>query len=264
MEMYIKDQNVKYISPAAKNILAQNENDYKKFSTAIYSNSIFSDPARINKLFNLPPQEAINAIKNDQALQLLSELQKSYAGSVTSVLTGQQANITGLQRLYMEAQMEVFPEKKFYPDANSTLRVTYGNAKGYVPRDGVKYNYYTYLDGVLEKYKPGDYEFDVPQKLIELYKKKDFGRYGVNGKLPVCFIGSNHTTGGNSGSPALDANGNLVGLNFDRVWEGTMSDISYDPDICRNIMVDIRYVVFIIDKFADAQNIVSELKFVRK
>ncbi|MEJ7823076.1 MAG: S46 family peptidase, partial [Chitinophagaceae bacterium] len=250
MEMYIKDQNVKYISSAAKNILAQNENDYKKFSTAIYSNSIFSDPTRINKLFNLPSQEAINAIKNDQALQLLSELKKSYAGSVTSVLTGQQASITALQRLYMEAQMEVFPEKKFYPDANSTLRVTYGNAKGYVPRDGVKYNYYTYLDGVLEKYKPGDYEFDVPQKLIELYKKKDFGRYGVNGKLPVCFIGSNHTTGGNSGSPALDANGNLVGLNFDRVWEGTMSDISYDPDICRNIMVDIRYVVFIIDKFA--------------
>ncbi len=264
MEMYLQDQNEKYISPVVQKMLLQNERDYKKLSSAVYSKSIFANPASANKIFDMPPQEAVKAIKNDPGMQLLTELQKSYAGSVTSVLTGQQATISSLQRMYMQAQMEVFPEKKFYPDANSTLRVTYGTVKGYQPRDAVKYNYYTYLDGVLEKYKPGDYEFDVPQKLIDLYKKKDFGRYGVNGKQPVCFIGSNHTTGGNSGSPALDAYGNLVGLNFDRVWEGTMSDISYDPDICRNIMVDIRYVVFIIDKFANAQNIVSELQFVKK
>lgn len=264
MEMYLQDQNEKYISPAVQKMLLQNERDYKKLSSSVYSKSIFANPAEANKLFEMQPQEAVKTIKNDPGMLLLTELQKSYAGSVTSVLTGQQATISSLQRMYMQAQMEVFPEKKFYPDANSTLRVTYGTVKGYQPRDAVKYSYYTYLDGVMEKYKPGDYEFDVPQKLIDLYKKKDFGRYGVNGKLPVCFIGSNHTTGGNSGSPALDANGNLVGLNFDRVWEGTMSDISYDPDICRNIMVDIRYVVFIIDKFANAQNIVSELKFVKK
>ncbi|MFN8247199.1 MAG: S46 family peptidase [Ferruginibacter sp.] len=159
----------------------------------------------------------------------------------------------------MKAQMEVFSDKSFYPDANSTLRVTYGNVKGYHARDAVRYDFYTYMDGVMEKYKPGDYEFDLPQKLIDLYQKKDFGRYGVNGRQPVCFIASNHTTGGNSGSPALDAYGNLVGLNFDRVWEGTMSDINYNPDICRNIMVDIRYILFIIDKFADAKNIMSEL-----
>ena len=162
----------------------------------------------------------------------------------------------------MQAQLDVFKEKKFFPDANSTLRVTYGNVKGYTPRNAVQYNFYTYLDGVMEKYKPGDYEFDVPQKLIDLYKAKDFGPYGVNGRQPVCFIASNHTTGGNSGSPALDAYGNLVGLNFDRVWEGTMSDINYDPSICRNIMVDIRYVLFIVDKFAGAKNLIQEMNII--
>ncbi len=160
--------------------------------------------------------------------------------------------------------MDVFADKNLYPDANSTLRVTYGNVKGYRPKDGAYYDFYTYLDGVMEKYKPGDYEFDVPAKIIELYKKKDFGQYGVNGKQPVCFIAANHTTGGNSGSPALDANGNLIGLNFDRVWEGTMSEINYDVSICRNIMVDIRYVLFIVDKYAGATNIIKELKLVKK
>ena len=163
----------------------------------------------------------------------------------------------------MEAQLTILKDKRFYPDANSTLRVTYGNVKGYQPRDGMKYHFYTYMDGIMEKYKPGDYEFDVPEKLIQLYKAKDFGRYGVNGRQPVCFIASNHTTGGNSGSPALDAYGNLVGLNFDRVWEGTMSDINYDPNICRNVMVDIRYVLFIIDKYAEAKNLIEEMKIVQ-
>ena len=126
----------------------------------------------------------------------------------------------------------------------------------------MKFDYYTYLDGVMEKYVPGDYEFDVAERLKDLYNRKDYGAYGKNGKMPVCFLGSNHTTGGNSGSPAIDAYGNLIGLNFDRVWEGTMSDINYDPTICRNIMVDIRYVLFIVDKFAGAGHLVKEMKLV--
>ena len=141
--------------------------------------------------------------------------------------------------------------------------MTYGKVNGYKPRDGVEFGYYTYLDGVMEKYVPGDYEFDVAKKLIDLHQKKDYGPYGENGRMPVCFIGTNHTTGGNSGSPALDAYGNLVGLNFDRVFEGTMSDINYDPSICRNIMVDIRYVLFIIDKYAGAKNLIEEMKLVK-
>jgi hypothetical protein len=116
----------------------------------------------------------------------------------------------------------------------------------------------------MEKYIPGDYEFDVPKKLIELWKAKDYGPYATaDGRLPVACIGTIHTTGGNSGSPALDVNGNLVGLNFDRVWEGTMSDLNYDPAICRNIMVDSRYILFIIDKFGDAGYLLNEMKLVK-
>ncbi|MGB2994727.1 MAG: S46 family peptidase, partial [Ferruginibacter sp.] len=135
--------------------------------------------------------------------------------------------------------------------------------KGYNPRDGVYYNYYSTLDGLMQKYVPGDYEFDVPEKLRQLYATKDYGIYGHNGVMPVCFIASNHTTGGNSGSPVLDAYGNLIGLNFDRVWEGTMSDINYDASICRNIMVDIRYVLFIVDKYAGATHLIKEMSLVK-
>ena len=166
------------------------------------------------------------------------------------------------RRKHMAALLQVFPERTFYPDANSTLRVTYGKVEPYKPRDGVQYLTQTYLDGVMEKYVPGDYEFDVPKKLQILYKNKDYGMYGENGKMPLAFIGSNHTTGGNSGSPAIDAYGNLIGLNFDRVWEGTMSDINYDQNICRNIMVDARYILFIVDKFAGASWLIDEMKLV--
>jgi hypothetical protein len=164
----------------------------------------------------------------------------------------------------MKAQMEVFKERKFYPDANSTMRVSYGKVKSYVPKDGVKYSIQTTIDGVMEKYIPDDYEFDVDAHYRELYDRKDYGRYAQNGTLPICFLGANHTTGGNSGSPVINANGNLIGLNFDRVWEGTMSDMNYDPDICRNIMVDIRYVLWIIDKYAGAQNLINEMNIIQK
>ena len=160
--------------------------------------------------------------------------------------------------------METFSDNRFYPDANSTMRITYGKVEGYSPKDGHRYTPVTYLEGVMEKYKPGDYEFDVDQKLIDLYEAKDYGRYAdkKTGKMPVCFIGTNHTTGGNSGSPAIDAWGNLVGINFDRAWEGTMSDLNYDPSICRNIMTDARYIVFVIDKYAGAVHLLNEMTLV--
>ena len=169
---------------------------------------------------------------------------------------------TQLSAEYMRALMEVFPERNFYPDANSTLRVTYGKLEGVSPRDAVSYGTTTFLDGAMAKYKPGDYEFDVPSKLIELYDNKDYGQYAENGKLPVCNIASNHTTGGNSGSPVLNARGELIGLNFDRIWEGTMSDVNFDANICRNIMVDSRYVLFIIDKFAEQHWLIDEMELV--
>lgn len=260
MDMYIKNQKADAVADYLKNAIKSA--DIKAFTQRIYSNSFFDNGDVVMQLLSQPADSVVKAIKADPAYELFVAVSNNYIANVSPNLSIATNRVNQLQRTYMQAQMEVFKEKKFYPDANSTLRVTYGNVKGYEPKDAVQYNFYTYLDGVMEKYVPGDYEFDVPAKLIELYKKKDFGPYGVNGKQPVCFIAANHTTGGNSGSPALDAYGNLIGLNFDRVWEGTMSDINYDMSICRNIMVDIRYVMFIVDKFADAQNIISELKFV--
>ena len=160
--------------------------------------------------------------------------------------------------------MFVFKDKSFFPDANRTLRLTYGKVNGFSPRDAMRYEFQTDLDGVMEKYVPGDYEFDVPEKLIKLWETKDYGQYATaGGRLPVAFIATNHTTGGNSGSPALDARGDLIGLNFDRVWEGTMSDLNYEAAICRNIMVDARYVLFIIDKLGGAGYLLDEMKLVK-
>jgi Peptidase S46 len=264
MEMYVNSQKGENVSPMLKKLLAENGNSFAALAKSIYGQTALTDLNKTKNLINGVAASGIQTVTNDLGAALYSDIFKIYVTTVSPKLNEIQNTINQLQRTYMQAQMDVFTKKVFYPDANSTLRLTYGNVKGYTARDAVQYNFYTYLDGVMEKYKPGDYEFDVPQKLIDLYNKKDFGPYGVNGKQPVCFIAANHTTGGNSGSPALDAFGNLVGLNFDRVWEGTMSDINYDKNICRNIMVDIRYVLFIVDKFAGAKNIISELKLVKK
>jgi hypothetical protein len=228
-----------------------------------YKKSIFSDANKVATLLKKPLEEIIKGINKDKFFQFSKALLDNYDTQIAPKFSENQLIINKLRRQYTQAQMEVMAGKRvFYPDANSTLRVTYGQVKNYQPKDGVTYDAFTYLDGVMEKYIPGDYEFDVNKKLIDLYEKKDYGEYGVNGRMPVCFIGTNHTTGGNSGSPAIDAYGNLVGLNFDRVWEGTMSDINYDPSICRNIMMDARYVLFIVDKYANAGHLVREMKVV--
>ncbi len=260
MEMYAHQENT-FISPAFNNLLSSNENT-AALAQYIYANNAITDSVQLIAMLAKSPAEAVGDIRSIPAVQLFADIQKTYQVNTQAKYNEIQAGINKLQRTYMQAQMDVMKERKFYPDANSTLRVTFGNVKGYTARDAVKYNYYTNLDGLMEKYKPGDYEFDVPEKLRSLYNAKDYGRYGSNGKMPVCFIATNHTTGGNSGSPALDAYGNLIGLNFDRVWEGTMSDINYDPSICRNIMVDIRYVLFIVDKFAGSTWLINEMKIV--
>jgi len=209
------------------------------------------------------PKHVLKNLNKDAAYQYAKPFFKEYFEVILPKYYDLKINIAAVQKKYMKALMQVMPDERYYPDANSTLRVTYGQVKGYAPKDAVYYKPVTYLDGIIEKYIPGDYEFDVPQKLQDLYKTKNYGQYAdKNGKLPVCFIGTNHTTGGNSGSPAIDASGNLIGLNFDRVWEGTMSDMNYDPEICRNIMVDIRYVLFIIDKYAGASHLIDEMTLV--
>jgi hypothetical protein len=162
----------------------------------------------------------------------------------------------------MAAQMEFDKERVFYPDANSTLRVAYGKVMGYKSKDAVYFTHYTTLKGIIEKDNPAIFDYDVPSKLKELYASKDYGRYTQDGEVPVCFIANNHTTGGNSGSPVINGNGELIGVNFDRAWEGVASDMSFNPDQSRNISLDIRYALFIIDKFAGAGYLLNEMKIV--
>jgi hypothetical protein len=262
MNIYMRKVEEKYIGQQAADLWNDNGKNGTQLAAEVFARSAFVSEEKTRALLNLPTAEAIKKIMEDIAYRLLSGLGEGYNSEATPMLAQMQPQINALQRSYMQAQLKAFPQKRFYPDANGTLRLTYGKVRGFRPRDGVEYGYYTYLDGVMEKYVPGDYEFDVPSKLIDLYKKKDFGQYGENGRMPVAFIGANHTTGGNSGSPAIDAYGNLVGLNFDRVWEGTMSDLNYDVNICRNIMVDVRYVLFVIDKLGGASNLVKEMTLV--
>lgn len=236
--------------------------DKNKVVSEVYSKSKLTSLQGVTNLLNGDAKKVLKALNQDKGYMLIKKFADNFYANIAPKYDELNLEIGALQRTYMKAQLEMFPDGRFFPDANSTLRVTYGQVKGYNPSDAVYYEPVTHLEGVMEKYVPGDYEFDVPAKLIDLIKNKDYGPYAKNGKMPVCFIATNHTTGGNSGSPAIDANGNLIGLNFDRVWEGTMSDIYYDPEICRNIMVDIRYVLFVIDKFAGAKHLIEEMKLV--
>ena len=247
------NQNISTIENWAKNSVVMG-------SGKVNGATVYSD---INKVF-ADQNALVQALKKDPVVQLYASIKGTYVKTTHEKVTSLQTEIDALQKQFMAQQMETDKDRKFFPDANSTLRVTYGKVKGSNPRDAVSYGYQTHLAGVMEKYIPGDYEFDLPKKLINLYNTKDYGIYkDRTGDVPVNFTATNHTTGGNSGSPALDAYGNLIGLNFDRQWEGTMSDINYDPKLCRNIMVDTKYILFVIDKYADAKWLINEMKIVK-
>ena len=256
-----------YAANMPKNLLANSLKNFdaKALADNLYGNSFLTSLSGVESVLNLSAAQFNEKMKSDVGIQFVRELKEMNDTQVFPVYDRLNTQIHALQRTYMKAILEFSkPSDRIFPDANGTLRVTYGKVAGFSPADAVTYSAHTTLDGVMEKYVPGDYEFDVPQHLRDLQAKKDFGRYGdKNGKMPLCFLSTCHTTGGNSGSPAIDANGNLIGLNFDRVWEGTMSDIHYDPKLCRNIMVDIRYVLFVIDKYAGAGHLVNEMKLVK-
>lgn len=258
IQLYSKEVPERFLPDSFKNMNVQ------QLTERVYSQSAFTNYDAVSKLLDGNGEAVIAKLEKDPGYQITAQMAEAFFDKVSPRYDELQLQISGLGRDYMKALLELSPkEARIFPNANSTMRITYGQVKGYSPADAVYYEPVTHLDGVIEKYVPGDYEFDVPQKLIDLYNRKDYGQYAENGKIPVNFIGTNHTTGGNSGSPAIDAYGNLVGLNFDRVWEGTMSDYYYDPSISRNIMVDIRYVLFIMDKYANAQHLIDELKLVR-
>ena len=230
----------------------------------VFNKSIFTSEEKVNKFLDgFKPSQA-KKITKDPAFAAYKSMIGFYLTEVYPKSSEYNAKINNLRRVYMEGQMkmipEVYPEKRLYPDANFTLRVTYGKVGGFKPKDAVTYGYFTTLDGIMQKENPNIYDYVVTDRLHELYDAKDYGRYAdKDGSMHVAFIAGNHTTGGNSGSPILNAEGELLGLNFDRTWEGTMSDLIYDPSICKNISVDIRYVLFLIDKYAGCTRLVDEM-----
>ena len=236
---YYKEQMAKYGTAAA-------------WRKDLFSKSIFTDK---QKVLNLTAADAA-LVDSDPAVQMSEAFANWAKDELQGVISECNTAITLAMRTYMRGQMEFSKDKTFYPDANSTLRVAYGHVEGYSPADAVYYKPVSTLAGVLAKDDPNIFDYNIPQAL------RDYIKQGGHDKQPVCFLATNHTTGGNSGSPVINANGDLIGINFDRVWEGTMSDIAFGPDFCRNIQLDIRYVLFCIEHIGHANWLFNEMKFV--
>ena len=238
--------------------------DVKAYVDYLFGKTMFTSEEKVNKFLDEFKPSKVKKLEKDPAVVAANSMMDFYVENVMAKSRECNAKINNLRRVYMEGQMkmipEVYPERNLYPDANFTLRVTYGKVGGFKPKDAVEYRHFTTLDGIMQKENPDIYDYVVTDRLHELYDAKDFGRYAdKDGTMHVAFIAGNHTTGGNSGSPILNANGELLGLNFDRTWEGTMSDLIYDPSICKNISVDIRYVLFLIDKYAGCTRLIDEM-----
>jgi hypothetical protein len=228
-------------------------------SKSIYGKSILTDKARYVAFLQKFNKGSLKKVQKDPGYKLYSEFFTYFKETVIPHYYGVQDQMSAYLKTYVAGKYEMFPDAKHWSDANSTLRVTYGQLEGSAPADGMMYTEHTTLDGIIAKYNTGNLDFELLPRMLELHKKKEYGKYGQDGELWVCFTGSNHTTGGNSGSPVLDANGNLMGLNFDRTWESTMSDYMFDPSRCRNIVVDIRYVMWVMDVYSGAGHLVDEM-----
>ncbi len=236
----------------------------EQFFAKIYETSFLSNPQQAEKLLKNFKAKNVKKMINDPAVELFLPIWGQYMEKDRFELASYDNKVDSLYRIYVDGIMKKDTKKEFYPDANLTLRVAYGNIKTYSPKDAIKYEAFSTIEGIMEKENPEIYDYVVEPKLKQLYNNKDYGQYANKyGELPVAFIASNHTTGGNSGSPVLDKDGNLIGINFDRNWEGTMSDVMYDPSQCRNISLDIRYCLFIIDKFAGASHLIDEMTLIK-
>ncbi len=247
------------IAPDLQRYIVCSKADFEKMANHLFDETVFASEEQMTQFITNGTKKDFAKLEKLEAFRMYQAAFRQYDENIKKYAASMY-KINDLYRVYVKALMEKDADKTFYPDANLTLRVAYGNIKGFSPADGIEYQCYTTLDGVMQKENPDIFDYKVHPRLKELYEKKDYGRYANSkGELPVCFVATNHTTGGNSGSPVIDANGRLIGVNFDRVWEGTMSDINYDVDRCRNISLDIRYFLFIVDKFAGAQNLINEM-----
>jgi hypothetical protein len=261
LKMYYEDvPKDQHPSVFADYVVKKYGGDFDKFAAAVFGKSVFVDSA---KMYAFLAKPSFKVIDKDMGWITMRSMIKSYL-DVYANLKGIEEKINKGDRLYVAGLKEMYPDKKFYPNANSTMRMSYGKVEDYYPADAVHYDYYTTLDGVMEKEDSTNDEFIVPKKLKELYKKKDYGKYAnADGKLDVCFLATLDISGGNSGSPVINGDGQLIGLAFDGNWEAMSGDIAYETDVQRTICVDIRYVLFMIDKYAGAKNIVDELTIVQ-
>lgn len=237
--------------------LARNGQQYSKWANYVFNNSAATSLEKISSITR-------EKILNDPAWKIYSSVMEVRNQKIAATLSAYNENLTRNNRLFMKAQMLMSKYKDLYPDANGTLRLAYGKIKGIDPDGPAEYSFQTNLDQAVLKHNPDIAEFNAPAKLLELHSKKDYGNWSENGTVPIAFIADNHTSGGNSGSPVLNAKGELIGTNFDRIWEGTMSDFYFDERWCRNISVDIRYTLFIIEKLGGASWLFNELKFAPK
>lgn len=263
MEAYSKGIAQEFQPELLKQVAIECKGDFVKYAESVFEKSCLDNEQEVLQMLDGFSAKLAKKLSNDPALLMFKSIRKLTVERINPGLSEGQELLSELQMKYMKAQMEMQPDKLFYPDANSTLRVSFGKVDDFEPADAIQYRCVTTLNGIMEKDNPDIYDYRVPEKLKQLYQAKDFGQYESNGSVPVCFIASNHTSGGNSGSPVINADGELIGINFDRNWEGTMSDILYDPGLCRNISLDIRYALFIIDKFAGANHLIREMQLVR-
>ena len=263
VKMYREFMNDDLEAPLLKEIDTKYNGDVEAYATYVYEKSVFCDESKLNNFLRSYNKGYAKKLSKDPAFALSVELVDVFRATIVPKYNVLSGAIDTKMKQYLKARMELFPEIKYAADANSTLRLTYGKIEGSAPRDGMNYTYYTTLDGMIQKNNLGNDDYELTPRMKELWEKKDYGIYAQDGELRVCFSGSNHTTGGNSGSPVLNGNGDLIGINFDRTWESTMSDYLFDTNRCRNIAVDIRYVLWVIDKYAGAGHLVDEMKLIK-
>jgi len=262
MTMYGETLDTKWQAPEYLRLKNLCKRNFASLADKLYNNSVFTDQVKFDTFVKKFNSASLPGLNKDPFYILIMNVNDFITANVRPELKSLNDDIKNLNTAYMSAQMEFEKNRVFYPDANSTLRITYGTVQGYFSRDAVYFTCYTTLKGIMEKDNPAIYDYDVPAKLKELYMTKDYGPYAQEGELPVCFIADNHTTGGNSGSPVINADGQLIGINFDRAWEGVASDLAFNPDQSRNISLDIRYALFLIDKFAGAGYLLNEMTIV--